>query len=77
MAKVTIAQVHGSCIAGGCELAMRADLVIAADDAVFGHPGTRGLGLWPSPRPPGGPGLKAALEGRDAPYRDDRAGRQA
>jgi enoyl-CoA hydratase len=53
MAKVTIAQVHGYCIAGGCELAMMADLVIAAEDATFGHPGTRGLGtsrtavLWP------------------------------
>lgn len=53
MAKVTIAQVHGYCIAGGCELAMMTDLVIAADDARLGHPGTRGLGtsrtavLWP------------------------------
>jgi enoyl-CoA hydratase len=53
MAKVTIAQVHGYCIAGGCELAMMADLVITADDARLGHPGTRGLGtsrtavLWP------------------------------
>ncbi len=53
MAKVTISQVHGYCIAGGCELAMMADLVIAADDARLGHPGTRGLGtsrtavLWP------------------------------
>jgi enoyl-CoA hydratase len=53
MAKVTIAQVHGYCIAGGCELAMMADLVIAAEDARLGHPGTRGLGtsrtavLWP------------------------------
>lgn len=53
MAKVTIAQVHGYCIAGGCELAMMADLVIAADDAKLGHPGTRGLGtsrtaaFWP------------------------------
>jgi enoyl-CoA hydratase len=53
MAKVTITQVHGFCIAGGCELAMMADLVIAADDARLGHPGTRGLGtsrtaaFWP------------------------------
>lgn len=53
MAKITITQVHGYCIAGGCELAMMADLVIAADDARLGHPGTRGLGtsrtavLWP------------------------------
>ena len=53
MAKVTIAQVGGYCVAGGGELAMMADLVIAGDDATFGHPGTRGLGtprngcIWP------------------------------
>ncbi len=53
MAKITIAEVHGYCIAGGCELAMMTDLVIAADNAKLGHPGTRGLGtsrtavLWP------------------------------
>lgn len=53
MAKITIAQVHGYCIAGGCELAMMADLVVAADTARLGHPGTRGLGtsrtaaFWP------------------------------
>ncbi|MCC6381191.1 MAG: enoyl-CoA hydratase/isomerase family protein [Dehalococcoidia bacterium] len=53
MAKVTIAQVHGYALAGGCELAMMADLVTAADDAQLGHPGLRGLGtsrtgvIWP------------------------------
>jgi enoyl-CoA hydratase len=53
MAKVTIAQVHGYALAGGCELAMMADLVTAAEDAQFGHPGLRGLGtsrtgvIWP------------------------------
>jgi enoyl-CoA hydratase len=53
MAKVTIAQVHGWAIAGGCELAMMADLVVAAEDAQLGHPGLRGLGtsrtgvIWP------------------------------
>lgn len=41
MAKVTIAQIHGYALAGGCELAMMADLVVAADDAQLGHPGTR------------------------------------
>ncbi|MDZ7727476.1 MAG: enoyl-CoA hydratase/isomerase family protein [Dehalococcoidia bacterium] len=34
MAKVTIAQVHGYCLAGGCELAMMSDLVCAADDVL-------------------------------------------
>ena len=53
MAKITIAQVHGHCLAGGCELAMMADLVVAAQDAQLGHPGLRGLGtsrtgvIWP------------------------------
>jgi|TARA_B110000263_G_scaffold66789_1_gene57736 enoyl-CoA hydratase len=42
--KVTIAQVHGYAIAGGCELSMMADLVVCADDARFGHPGLRFAG---------------------------------
>jgi len=51
--KVVIAQVHGYCLAGSCEYAMMADLVIAADNAKIGHPGVRGLGhprnscIWP------------------------------
>jgi len=51
--KPTIAQVHGYCLAGGCEWAMMADIVIAAEDAQFGHPATRSMGtprnacLWP------------------------------
>ena len=53
MAKVTIAQIHGFAIAGGCELAMMADLVVATPDAQLGHPGLRGMGtsrtgvIWP------------------------------
>ena len=53
MAKVTIAQLHGYALAGGCELAMMADLVVAAEDTKIGHPGLRGLGTarngcsWP------------------------------
>ena len=53
MDKVTIAQVHGYALAGGCELCMMADLVVAAEDAQMGHPGLRGLGtsrtglIWP------------------------------
>jgi enoyl-CoA hydratase len=41
MAKVTIAQIHGYALAGGCELAMLADLIVAAEDAQLGHPGCR------------------------------------
>ena len=53
MAKVTIASLHGYAVAGGCELAMMADLVVAAEDCQIGHPGHRGLGvarngvIWP------------------------------
>jgi enoyl-CoA hydratase/carnithine racemase len=41
-----IAQVHGYALAGGCGLAASCDLVVAADDAVFGLPEIR-LGLLP------------------------------
>ena len=53
MAKVTIAQIHGYALAGGCELSMMADLVVGAEDVQMGHPGVRGLGvarngvIWP------------------------------
>lgn len=39
--KPVIAQVHGYCLAGGLELAMACDLVVAADDAQFGEPEIR------------------------------------
>ncbi|HSE04059.1 MAG TPA: enoyl-CoA hydratase-related protein [Methylomirabilota bacterium] len=41
-----IAQVHGYALAGGCGLAAGADIVMAADDAVFGLPEIR-VGLLP------------------------------
>jgi enoyl-CoA hydratase len=44
MAKVTIAQVHGYALAGGCELAISCDLIVANKDAKFGIPeAKRGL----------------------------------
>ena len=36
-----IAQVHGHCLAGGCDLMMMCDLAVASDDAVFGQPEIR------------------------------------
>jgi enoyl-CoA hydratase len=51
--KPIIAQVHGHCIAGGGELAAMCDLTYCAEDALFGHPAGRAIGipmtlaLWP------------------------------
>lgn len=45
--KPVIAKVQGRALAGGAEMALICDLVIAADDALIGHPGTRGLGSPP------------------------------
>src|SRR5262249_14358455 len=44
--KPTIARVRGYALAGGFGLACACDLVIAADDAVFGTPEID-IGLWP------------------------------
>jgi enoyl-CoA hydratase len=46
--KPTIAQVHGFCLAGAVELVGHCDLVVAADDAQFGHPAARSLGVIPT-----------------------------
>jgi enoyl-CoA hydratase len=46
--KPTIAQVHGYCLAGATELAGHCDLVFASEDAVFGHPAGRSLGILPT-----------------------------
>ena len=39
--KPVIAEVHGYCLAGGCDLMMMCDLAVAADNAVFGEPEIR------------------------------------
>ena len=41
-----IAAVHGSCLGGGCELALACDFVVASDDAKFGQPEVN-LGVMP------------------------------
>lgn len=46
LGKPTIARVRGFALAGGFGLALACDLVVAADDAVFGTPEIE-LALWP------------------------------
>jgi enoyl-CoA hydratase len=41
-----IAAVRGHALGGGCELALHADIIVAADDAVFGQPEVR-VGVMP------------------------------
>lgn len=47
MHKPVVAKVHGNCIAGGVDLALVCDMVIAADDARIGFPPARNLGTLP------------------------------
>ncbi len=44
--KPTIAAVHGWCIGGGTDLVLCADLIIAAESAIFGYPPSR---VWGTP----------------------------
>lgn len=46
--KPTIAQVHGYCLAGATEFVGHCDLVFAAEDAQFGNPPGRTLGVLPT-----------------------------
>ena len=48
MHKPVVAQVHGHCLAGGTDIALLCDMIIAADDAVFGFPPARDLGALPN-----------------------------
>jgi len=46
--KPVIAQVHGNCLAGGTDLAMACDMIIAAEDARIGFPAARSMGALPN-----------------------------
>jgi enoyl-CoA hydratase len=48
MHKPVIAKVHGRCFAGGTDLALMCDMVIAADDALFAFPPHRDFGHGPN-----------------------------
>ncbi len=43
--KPVVAAVQGWCLGGGTDLVLCADLIVAADDAVFGYPAARGIGI--------------------------------
>ena len=45
--KPVIAQVHGNCLAGGTDLALMCDMVVAADEARIGFPAARANGTPP------------------------------
>ena len=47
MHKPVIAAVHGNCLAGGTDLALSCDMVLAARDARIGFPATRAMGTPP------------------------------
>ncbi len=47
MHKPVIAAVHGNCVAGGTDLALCCDIVIAARDARIGFPAVRAMGTPP------------------------------
>ncbi len=48
MHKPSIAQVHGNCLAGGTDLALACDIVVAAEDARIGFPAARAMGALPN-----------------------------
>jgi enoyl-CoA hydratase len=43
-----LAQVHGNCLAGGTDLALHCDLIVAAEDARIGFPPVRSMGVPPT-----------------------------
>ncbi len=46
--KPVVVQVHGHCLAGGTDIALLGDIIIADDDAVIGFPPARDLGALPN-----------------------------
>ena len=48
MHKPVIAQIHGYCVAGGTDVALLCDMIIAAEDTLIGFPPARAQGALPN-----------------------------
>ncbi|MBI2767061.1 MAG: crotonase/enoyl-CoA hydratase family protein [Chloroflexi bacterium] len=48
MHKPVVAQIHGHCLAGGTDIALLCDIIIAADDCRIGFPPARAMGALPN-----------------------------
>lgn len=48
MHKPVIAKIQGNCLAGGTDIALRCDMIVAADNAKIGFPATRANGSPPA-----------------------------
>lgn len=48
MHKPVIAKIHGNCLAGGTDIALRCDMIVAAEDTRIGFPAIRANGSPPS-----------------------------
>lgn len=48
MHKPVVGKIHGNCLAGGTDIALRCDIIVAAEDAKIGFPATRANGSPPS-----------------------------
>jgi enoyl-CoA hydratase len=48
MHKPVVAQIRGNCLAGGTDVALLCDMIIAAEDARIGHPAASDVGTTPN-----------------------------
>lgn len=75
MHKPVVAQVHGYCLAGGTDIALLCDIIIAADDATIGFPPARAIGF--AAEPDVGVPLRAAVGEAAVPHRRHGDGRRS
>jgi enoyl-CoA hydratase len=68
ISKPTLAAVHGWCVAGGTDMVLNADLILAAESARFGYPPARVWGI------PEAPWVWVARRGLERAQRDQFTG---